>query len=77
MARLSRTATARSAAPGRSGYIALTALAVNIVVAVVLTVVLRALKVGNGTDITVQSDYFADVGDPGVQRTVDESQPVH
>ena len=23
------------------------------------------------------SDYFADVGDPGVQRTVDESQPVH
>jgi solute:Na+ symporter, SSS family len=44
---------------------------------VLLTLVLRALKVGNGTDITVQSDYFADVGDPGVQRTVDESQPVH
>ena len=62
---------------GRSGYIALTALAVNIVVAVLLTLVLRAMKVGNGTDVTVQSDYFADVGDPGVQRTVDESQPVH
>ena len=23
------------------------------------------------------ANYFADVGDPGVQRTVDESQPVH
>ena len=31
----------------------------------------------NGTDITVQSDYFADVGDPRVQATVDESRPIH
>ena len=59
------------------GYIALTAFGINLVVAVLLTLVLRALKVGNGNDMTVQSDYFADAGDPGVQRTVDESQPVH
>ena len=33
----------------------------------VLTALFRALKVSNGTDITRQSDYFADIGDPGVQ----------
>jgi SSS family solute:Na+ symporter len=62
---------------GKAGYIGLTALAVNIVVAVVLTLVFRAIKDSNGTDNTVQSDYFADVGDRGVQRTVDESSPIH
>ncbi len=62
---------------GQAGYIGLTALAVNIVVAVALTVAFRALKVSNGSDLTSPSDYFADVGDPGVQRTVDESRPVH
>ena len=30
-----------------------------------LTALFRALKVSNGTDITRQSDYFADIGDPG------------
>jgi SSS family solute:Na+ symporter len=62
---------------GKAGYIGLTALAVNIVVAVVLTAVFRAVKVSNGIDITIQSDYFADVGEPGVQRTVEESSPIH
>jgi SSS family solute:Na+ symporter len=62
---------------GKAGYIGLTAFVVNVIVAVVLTVVFRAAKLDNGTDITVQSDYFADVGDPGVQKVVDESEPIH
>ena len=37
---------------GKAGYIGLTALAINIVVVVVLTLVFRGLKVSNGTDIT-------------------------
>ncbi len=47
------------------------------VVAAVATLIFRALKVSNGTDITVQSDYFADVGDRGIDQVVDESQPIH
>ncbi len=62
---------------GQAGYIGLTALALNVVVVVAITVVMRGLKVSNGSDLTVPADYFADVGDPGVQRTVDESRPVH
>jgi SSS family solute:Na+ symporter len=61
---------------GRAGYIGLTAFVVNVLVAVILTLVLRAAKVSNGTDLTVQSDYFADIGQPGVLRTVEESQPI-
>jgi SSS family solute:Na+ symporter len=61
---------------GKAGYIGLTAFVVNVVVAVVLTLVLRAAKVSNGTDLTVQSDYFADIGEPDVLRTVEESQPI-
>jgi SSS family solute:Na+ symporter len=61
---------------GKAGYIGLTAFVVNVVVAVVLTLVMRAAKVSNGTDLTVQSDYFADRGDPGVLSTVEESQPI-
>ena len=61
---------------GQAGYVGLTALALNMVVVVALTVAFRALKVGNGADITRQSDYFADVGDPGVLPVVDESEPI-
>ncbi|WP_375432255.1 monocarboxylate uptake permease MctP [uncultured Friedmanniella sp.] len=61
---------------GRAGYIGLTALAINLVVLVVATVILRALKVGNGTDVTAQSDYFADVDDPGVVPVLDLHQPI-
>ena len=46
-------------------------------VAVVLTALFRALKVNNGTDITRQSDYFADIGDPDVEAVVSESKPIH
>ncbi|GAA3620636.1 monocarboxylate uptake permease MctP [Microlunatus ginsengisoli] len=62
---------------GKAGYIGLTALAINIIVVLLATLIFRAAKLSNGTDITRESDYFADVDDPGVQRIVDESKPVH
>jgi SSS family solute:Na+ symporter len=58
---------------GDLGYIALTTFVLNVVVAVVLTLVLRATKVANGTDQTTSYDYFADVTDP----TVAEDLAVH
>ncbi|WP_426561845.1 monocarboxylate uptake permease MctP [Angustibacter sp. McL0619] len=51
---------------GRSGYIALTAFAINVLVAAVLTVVFRLAKAPEGSDITKPSDYKADAGDPSV-----------
>ena len=57
---------------GDLGYIALTAFVLNVLVAVVLTLVLNAAKVGNGTDHTVSSDYFADHGDPRVDHDLEE-----
>ncbi len=41
-------------------YIAISALAINIVIAVVLTVVLRAVKAPAGADGTEPADYYAD-----------------
>ena len=61
---------------GDAGYIGLTALALNLVVLVVGTVVLNALKVSNGTDITTQFDYFADVDDPGVKPVLSPTEPI-
>ncbi|MEZ0066059.1 SSS family solute:Na+ symporter [Streptacidiphilus sp. MAP12-20] len=43
------------------GYIGITALALNVAVAVVLTLALRAIKSPEGTDETVPADYTADV----------------
>ncbi|WP_423835995.1 monocarboxylate uptake permease MctP [Streptomyces endophytica] len=51
---------------GEIGYIGLTAIVLNIVVAVVLTFVLRAFKAPDGTDETSPADYTADAGDEGV-----------
>ena len=48
------------------GYIALTSFAINVIVAVVLTFVLGALKTPTGADATIKGDYFADEGDPRV-----------
>jgi SSS family solute:Na+ symporter len=56
------------------GYIALTAFVINVLVAVVLTVVLRALKVDEGVDQTRKSDYHVDAGDPGVEEVL-EGEP--
>lgn len=52
---------------GEIGYIGLTAFVLNVVVTVVLTFVLRALKAPEGVDETSPSDYTADAGDPGVK----------
>jgi SSS family solute:Na+ symporter len=50
------------------GYIALTAFVINVIVAVVLTFVFRALKTPAGVDATIKGDYFADEGDPRVAK---------
>jgi SSS family solute:Na+ symporter len=50
------------------GYIALTAFVLNLVVAIVLTLVFNALKVSAGADHTSASDYKADAGDEGVEE---------
>jgi SSS family solute:Na+ symporter len=49
-----------------TGYIAMSAFVMNVVIAVVLTVVLRALHVPSGRDATTPKDYHADAGDPRV-----------
>ncbi len=53
---------------GDMGYIALTAFAINLVLAVVLSAILNATKVSNGRDETVARDYFADSDDPRVEK---------
>ncbi len=49
------------------GYIALTALVINLVVAVVLTVVFRVVRAPAGVDHTVPEDYKAEAGEEGVK----------
>ncbi|MFE5838744.1 monocarboxylate uptake permease MctP [Arthrobacter sp. NPDC056493] len=51
---------------GFTVYIAVSAFVLNLLVAVVLTLVLRALKVPQGEDKTRRSDYGADETDPKV-----------
>ncbi len=53
---------------GQMGYIALTAFVINVVVAAALTFVFNAMKVDAGTDDTIRGDYFADAGDPRVEK---------
>jgi SSS family solute:Na+ symporter len=50
-------------------YIAGTALLINILVAVVITLILRAVKAPDGTDETEPGDYYADVASPAVVST--------
>jgi SSS family solute:Na+ symporter len=52
---------------GEIGYIGLTAFVMNVVVTVVLTFALKALKAPEGIDETNPGDYTADAGDPGVE----------
>ncbi|MFJ3334098.1 monocarboxylate uptake permease MctP [Streptomyces sp. NPDC086766] len=52
---------------GEIGYIGLTAFVLNVVVTVVLTFVLKAVKAPEGVDETKPEDYTADAGDPGVE----------
>jgi SSS family solute:Na+ symporter len=51
---------------GQMGYIAVTAFVLNVVVAAILTLILRAAKAPAGVDATQPADYFADEGDPRV-----------
>jgi SSS family solute:Na+ symporter len=55
---------------GQSGYIALTAFVLNVIVAAVLTAVLRAVRAPDGDDVTLPEDYRADQGDPRVRDQV-------
>jgi SSS family solute:Na+ symporter len=49
---------------GEKGYIGLTAFVLNLAVAVVLTLVLNALKAPSGADETVRADYVAEAAEP-------------
>lgn len=53
---------------GSTIYVGVVALAVNLLVAVLLTPVLRGLSAPDGTDATNPPDYVADEGDPTVRR---------
>ncbi|MEV7027768.1 sodium:solute symporter, partial [Kitasatospora sp. NPDC093558] len=55
---------------GQTGYIGLTAFALNALVAVVLTVVLRALGAPAGTDETSPDDYTRDASPSSRARPV-------
>ncbi|MFF0427280.1 monocarboxylate uptake permease MctP [Streptomyces sp. NPDC004520] len=52
---------------GEIGYIGLTSFALNVLVTVVLTFVLKAVKAPEGVDETSPEDYTADAGDAGVR----------
>jgi SSS family solute:Na+ symporter len=54
-------------------YFGLVALVINIVVAVVLTAVFRALDVPDGEDSTRSDDFIADAGDPRVTMTPEQA----
>ncbi|WP_246142317.1 monocarboxylate uptake permease MctP [Lacisediminihabitans profunda] len=55
-------------------YIAITAFAINAVVSVLFTLVFRAAKVKDGTDITTANDYGADEHDPKVAKVTAEEK---
>jgi solute:Na+ symporter, SSS family len=52
-------------------YTGFTAILLNLIVVVGLTVILRALKVDPGVDQTSPADYHADEGDVGVEEELD------
>jgi len=50
-------------------YVGFVAVAVNLLVAVIVTFILRATKTPDGADGTTPDDYFADEGDPRLEKT--------
>jgi solute:Na+ symporter, SSS family len=58
-------------------YIALVAFLLNVVLAVVGTLVLRALKVPDGADATRLEDYSVDAGDSDVAAELTPETPAH
>ncbi|MGI5148396.1 monocarboxylate uptake permease MctP [Plantactinospora sp. CA-294935] len=57
-------------------YVGLVAVGVNLLVAAIVTLILRAAKVADGVDGTEQDDYFADEGDPRLVPSPRESAEV-
>ncbi|MEN3613389.1 sodium:solute symporter [Plantactinospora sp. ZYX-F-223] len=57
-------------------YVGLVAVVVNLLVAAIVTLILRAAKVADGVDGTEQDDYFADEGDPRIVPSPRESAEV-
>jgi SSS family solute:Na+ symporter len=58
-------------------YVGLIAVAANLLVAVVATAVLRATKAPVGEDVTHETDYHVEAGDPGVEEMpADEGERV-
>ncbi|GLY97662.1 monocarboxylate uptake permease MctP [Actinoplanes sp. NBRC 103695] len=51
----------------RTIYVGFVAVAVNLLVAVIATLILRAAKTPDGVDGTTSDDYFADEGDPRLE----------
>ncbi len=49
-------------------YVGFVAVALNLLVAALVTLVLRALKTPDGVDGTRTDDYFADEGDPRLEK---------
>jgi len=49
-------------------YVGFVAVALNLLVAVVVTLILRAMKTPEGVDGTEPDDYFADEGDPRLEQ---------
>jgi SSS family solute:Na+ symporter len=49
-------------------YVGFVAVAVNLLVAVIATLILRATKTADGPDGTTTADYFADEGDPRLEK---------
>lgn len=60
---------------GQMGYIALTAFGINSVIAAAVTAILAAVRVPHGYDETTKVDYFADEGDPRVEKRLDRTVP--
>jgi SSS family solute:Na+ symporter len=52
-------------------YIAGTALLINVVIAVLFTLILRAVKAPSGADETEPGDYYADIPSPQVVATAE------
>ncbi|WP_184786297.1 monocarboxylate uptake permease MctP [Phytomonospora endophytica] len=57
-------------------YVGLVAVLVNVVVTVLATFVLKAMKTTDGADATARDDYFVDEGDKDVDTTDPEKEPV-
>jgi SSS family solute:Na+ symporter len=47
-------------------YVGFVAVLVNVIVAVLITMLCKALKAPDGVDLTTRDDYFADEGDPRI-----------